>query len=436
MFFVFFTPCMKITVKKLPKSEVEIKIEVSDKTMAASRKKVLTRLAHEKKISGFRPGHIPEALLTEKLGENFIHAETIEATISATYEKAVIQEQLRVIDMPRIALESNKPLVYVATVAVFPEFSAPPLAKIKMPKPKEIKVDKKELEEAKKMLAERMAEVRPVERAAKKDDIAEIDFEGFDEEGKPLPNTASKHHPVEIGSGAFIPGFEEALIGLKAGENKEFTVVFPADYGKKDFQNKKVLFKIKVHNVLERFVPPFDEALIEKLTGQKKTMAEMDEEIKQAIFERHAAEERKRREGEFLDNLAAAVKIDLPLVLIERETENMIERLKEQVVRARSTWEKHLTLLKKTEEEVRKDLQKQAEKNVLMRLAFQEVLHENKPQVADNEVEKRIADALSALPADQKASAAKHFAPGGNGREEILWEITVEKFFDQLFAEK
>lgn len=426
---------MKITVKKLPKSEVELTIEVPASVLEKYKKEVIKNLS-QKKVDGFRAGKVPEKIILEKYGENYIKAETLEMTINETFFEAVKKEKIRALEMPRIEIKNHDPLVYVGTVSVIPEVEVPALKDIPVPKAKEIKISKKEIEESKKMFQDKFAEVKKQDRPVKKGDIVEIDFDGFDEDGVSLEGTQSKHHPVNIGSNTFIPGFEDNLIGLKEGDEKEFTLTFPADYGKKSFQNKKVLFKIKVHYVFEKFIPDFDEALVEKLTGQKKTVQELEKEIEDALTEKYKNDDRKRRENEFLEELAKKVKTEVPQVLIENELDGVIEQIKHNAERTRTPWENYLKNLNKTEEELRNELREKAEKNVLVRLAFQILMENQKPELDKKEIDARIAEIMQTVPADQKKAAEQYFAEGAEGWKEITGEMAVNKFFDNLFADK
>ncbi len=423
---------MKVTVKKLPNSEFELTIEVSEKTLEQSKKEVMKGLA-QKKIDGFRAGHVPENVLIKHYGENMIKAEAMERAINDTFLKAIQKEKIQALEMPRIEIKKHDPLVYVATVAVLPEVEVPALKEIPVPKAKTIKVEKKEIEESKKMLQNRMAELKKQERKAKKGDLVEIDFEGFDEKGVSLEGTKSKHHPVEIGTNAFIPGFEEEIIGLKADDEKEFDITFPKDYHKKSFQNKKVKFKIKVHDVFEKIVPDFDEKLIEKLTGQKKKVADMEKEIEESLKEKYTQDDKKRRENEFLETLGKKVKIEVPKVLIDKELDGIMNNLRQNAQKARVTWEQYLASLKKTEEEMRKELSTKAKENVCIRLAFQKLIEQNKPKINEKDVEMKIKQVLMTIPADQKKEAEKYFSKGGNGWQEIAGELAVDRFFEDLF---
>jgi trigger factor len=334
--------------------------------------------------------------------------------------------------MPKVEIITPNPLKFKAIVSILPEISAPKLKDIKVPKAKKISIKKTEIEETKKALCEKFTELKKQERKAKKGDLVEIDFDGFDEKGVALEGTASKHHPVQIGSNAFIPGFEDELIGLKSGDKKSFKITFPKDYGKKEFQGKKVRFDIKVHEVFEKVVPKFDEALIEKLVGEKKSVKEMEKEIEDSLKEKYTKEDMQRRENEFIENLSKLTKIDMPDVLVEEELDNIITRMKEDVQKAQMIWEKHLEKFGKTEADVRNDLRKTAEKNAHARLAFQALLKENKPKVSEKEIEANINQIMIKVPADQKKQAEKYFAKGKNGWSEVEFELIVRKFFEKI----
>ncbi|MCT4592222.1 MAG: trigger factor [Candidatus Gracilibacteria bacterium] len=424
---------MKHTLKKLPKSEVELTIEVSKEALAKHRAQVIKEISLHKNIPGFRKGHVPEKILIEKVGETAIQGETIEMAINQSYIKAVKEEGIQVISAPKISIDKHDPLVYKAIVAIVPEAKVPELKDIKVPEKKTIKITKKEIDETKKMLAERMTELKKQDRAAKKDDLVECDFEGYDQDGVLLEDTKSKHHPIVIGSGAFVPGFEDQITGLKKDDEKDFEITFPKDYAKESFRNKKVKFHVKVHDVFERVIPKFDEKLIERLTGSKKTVEEMEQEIKESLKEKHENDQKQELEQKFLEELAKKSEVDIPEVLIEREIDNKIHSLQEFAMSRKIPWQKHLENMGKTEEDLRKEAAKDAEKAVKARICFQELMKKSAPKVEEKEIQTKIDAMITSAPKDQHAQARAQFQKGSESWHEVEWEMKITKFFDGLF---
>ncbi|MCK5471913.1 FKBP-type peptidyl-prolyl cis-trans isomerase, partial [Candidatus Gracilibacteria bacterium] len=202
---------MQVSVKTLPKSEIEFTIEVNEKQLETARAEAMWRFQKEVKIDGFREGNIPEEKIIERVGEKNIVLETNDIAIKLTYAEAVKQEKLKVISHPKVELQSTEPLKFTAKVAVLPEVELGDWRKIKLKK-EELPVEKKEIEAVVKDISRGNAEAKEVKnRAAQKGDRVEIDFEGFTPDGVPLDGTQSKNHTLILGEGNFVPGFEEGV---------------------------------------------------------------------------------------------------------------------------------------------------------------------------------------------------------------------------------
>ncbi len=424
---------MKVTKKILPKSEVELTIELTKEEIQSYRQKAIQKISSQVKVDGFRKGHIPEDVIVQKYGENTILSETNELAVKKTYQKALEQENVQIIKAVDIAVVKEEPFTYTAKAPFLPEIKLPELKDIPIPEKKEIKLTKKEIENEKDQICNQMTESKKVEREAKENDLVEIDFEGFDENKQLIPGTVSKHHPIQIGSNAFISGFENELIGLKANEEKNFEITFPKDYQQKDFQNRKVKFFVKVHHVLERLTPELNDELAKKIKGEEATVQSLEKEIEDSLLKNKKNEERMRREEEYLTTLEKLVDIEIPEILIEKEIDSMIESLKERLTNAQVTWENHLKNSKTTEPEIRKQLREQAINRVKKSLAFSKLLVANKPKVSSAQIELEIERIMLSVPKDQKREARKHFTKDQKGWKDIVSKFTVENFFENLF---
>jgi len=172
--------------------------------------------------------------------------------------------------------------------------------------------EKKDIEEVMADLKKHGIRYKDVDRTAKKGDRVEVNFSGFDNDEKPIPNTKSQNHPVVLGENSLIPGFEDEIIGLKKGDKKEFDITFPKDYGKKEFQGRKVKFKIELLRVEEGTEPEINEEFIEKMTGKKQSVKDFEEEIGKNIKARKETETERDRENKYVEELLKKVKVEVP----------------------------------------------------------------------------------------------------------------------------
>lgn len=422
---------MTSTVKKLPKSQVEITIHVPYADYMKAQKAALEEIGKNIKVDGFRPGHIPEAMIREKVSEATIQGFAMEHLIPQSYSQAVKEHDLFVIAQPKVEVKTpvkneGDELVYVATVSVMPEVKLGDYKKIKVKKA-EVKVSDKEVQETLDMLMSRFATWKDVERAAKEGDRAELDFEGFDQEGKAIPNTASKNHPVILGSKTMIPGFEEQVVGMKVGEEKEFDIEFPKDYHAKQMQGQKVKFKLKLGRLEEKEAQVLDEAMVEKIVGVKQSVEEFKKRIEDDLLE-----EMKRRAQSEVDNkvVAEIVKVtqtELPDSLVEDEIGLIKEERQRQIAQQGLSWEQYLTHLKKTEEDFANDHRKSAEERLLARLGVSEIIKQEKIEATDEDIQAKLDEIAGRYPEDQKKEVYDYYKKDSEAYRQLKNNLAADK---------
>jgi len=423
---------MDYTVKKLPKSEVELTIIVSEEKLETYKKKASEEVSRDVKIPGFRPGHVPADVLSQHVDQKYIIARAQELAIQHAYADAVVKENLQVVARPKIHIEKDSPLTFKATVAVLPEVEIKDYKSIKVEK-KAVKVDEKEVEEVLNDFKKYTTTYKDTDRAAKKDDRVELDFEGFDHEDKALPNTKSENHPVIIGGGSLVPGFEDNLIGLKKDDKKEFHVTFPKDYHKKDFQEKKVKFKVHMKAVKEPVVPEMTEELIEKMTGKKESFADFKKTIEKNVLAKKEAEAKNDRENKYIEELIKKAKIELPESLIEEEVEYILEDMKADIQEKGMEFEKYLEQSKTTEAELKKKYKGEAEKRLKIRLSLQHLISEEKLEVTPAEVKEEFDKMKTMYPKHEQAHLDEEFSHD-HFQSQLKSRILLKKLFEKVLA--
>ncbi len=424
---------MQTTQKTLPKSQILLTVELEDAEWKKYRDQAVRKLGEKAEFSGFRKGHVPEKVLLEKLGEHAILAEAMDLALPQTYMDAVKTEDIHPIAHPDIKLLSESPFRYEATISIMPEVELKPL-KMKLQKEK-FTVTEKEIEQMIVQFQNQLAEKKEVDRAIRKGDTALVDFEGFDTDGVSLEGTQSKNHPVEIGSKMMIPGFEEELIGLKKGETKSFEVTFPKDYQAARMAGKKVRFEIAVHAVEEKVLPKVDEDFVKNLTGKKKPVSGLKKEIKEALLEKKQNEQRKEHENQLLDAVFISTIVDMPEILIDEEVNYLLDNIKMQGLQQGITWENHLMHLKKSEEDLKKELRSQAEKQSTTRLGIQKFIAEEGKKISDTDIQKEVNLLLQRTPEEKQAEQKQKLQKGAEGWKNIENKIKVQKWMDEKISE-
>lgn len=381
-------------IKKLPKSEVEFEITVPWAQWEKYLDKAAAEISEELKIPGFRPGKAPRSIVEQKVGIGMLLNNAAEKAVQKSYMDFVTKEKIEVIGSPKVEIEelaSGKDLKYKAVVAVMPavavkdgykkdikkvneEFSA----RVSEPTEEEIN---HELEH----LANSRVKLVTVNRAAAKDDNVEIDFSVL-VDGKEIEGGHSEKHPLVIGKGVFIPGFEEELIGMSAGKEKEFELSFPEKYHKKELAGKPATFKVKVGLVQERQTPEINDDFakslgsFEDLEALKKNMREGIEHEK-----KHKLQEEKRTQ--YLDKIVDNTEVELPEIMIAEELKKMMHEFEHQIQSMGMDLDQYLAQIKKEKKDLEKDWKPQAEKRLKSAMALQEIVKAEEIRIDTKDIE-------------------------------------------------
>lgn len=403
-------------------------VSLTAEEMAPYRAKAVAELQDKVKVSGFRPGKVPEDVLIEHVGEQAFMGHMLDIALSESYESALHQEKIRPVAYPKIQILEHEPLKYEALIPVLPEIKFKKDADKVTVSRKKPEVKDEEIHEVLQNFVKRTVEWKDVEREAKKGDRVEVDFDGQDMEGVPLEGTSSKNHPVILGEGSLIPGFEEELMGMKKDEEKDFEIVFPKDYHSKKFQNKKVKFHVKIGRIEEGKAQELDDSLAQKVSGdEKKTLPVLKEEIRHELHTQKEYEEDVRLENEFLKELLAVVEAEVPDALVEKEIDFLIERLKEDLKRRKQTWEDYEKEMEAEGKDIRKELHKPAVEQVLIRLGLERLFELENPEISEADIEEEIERLLGRYPEEFRAMLKGRYAEGTQEREMIRSGVRLRK---------
>lgn len=424
---------MQITVEKLPKSQVKLTIEPSEEQTKKYYQQAAKELSQIVKIPGFRPGHATIEILKQHIPEEKIDAHMIDIGLQESYTEAVTKEKLQVVARPQIKLISEKPFKYEAIVAIYPEVTISAYDKIKI-KPADPKVEDKEIDEVLEQVRKREATHKEVDRSAQKGDKVEIDFEGFDEGGASLENTKSANHPMILGEGSLVEGFEDNLIGLKKGENKTFKVTFPKDYFHKKFQGKKVEFRVKMNKVEEVVFPEFTPEFLKKISGQDKTLEEIKADLRKNLEHDKIYQEKVRRENDFLEQICELTKVEIPETLIEEELDSIIEEFKRELESKNITLEQFLEANKKELKDLRGQYRKEAEKRLTLRFGLQKIFAQEGFDVTPEDMEKEIEHIVGLYPPKEQYKIREQYKGGNYLLLRLENKLKMEKLFDRFLG--
>ncbi|TSD05943.1 MAG: Trigger factor [Parcubacteria group bacterium Athens0714_12] len=388
---------MKINLNKMPKSIVELTIEINTENLTPFLNKAAKRLSQKNKISGFRPGKTPFNLIEKQLGTMAIYEEAMEEILNDSYFKALKKNQLLPVEKPKIDIikfAPGNPFIYKAIFAVLPKVKLGDCKKINL-KRKEIKITPDQMEKALKELQKMRAKETLVDREIQKGDKAIADLEMFIDK-VPLEGGQSKNTQIIIGDSFFIPGFGENLIGLKKNETKEFSLKFPVDHYDKKLSGKTVDFKAKINEVYKIDYPEINDEFIKNL-GKFENVEEFKKKLEENLKEEEKHKEEQRLELKILDELEEKSEFEeIPEILIELETDKMILELEANIKQQGIKFEDYLNHLQKTRENLKEELKSKAKKRIKTILLINEIIKQKEIKISDEDIEKAKEETLRA----------------------------------------
>jgi trigger factor len=382
---------MKLEIKRedLGKAKVKLEITVSKADFDIYRAKALNRLKEQVEVSGFRPGKAPDKMVIEKLGETRIESEALDMVVRESTFLAMSKENIIPIDSPKVAIsqfEKNKDLIYSIEVSILPKVVLGDYKNIKIKK-EEAKISKEEVDKAIEDLRKRMATPIEKKEGLKKGDWAEIDFEGSIK-GVKIDKLTSTKFPLVVGEVKFVPGFEEKLIGMKKGEEKEFELTLPKDAPEENLKGAKAKFKVKLHELKGIQLPELNQEFAQKLGASD--LADLKKRMVEAIKNQKQLEIENKYKMNLVDQAATKTKIEIPESLINQEKERLIGEFSRQLSMSGMTVEQFLEGQKKSKDALDKDFVVQAEKNVRIGLTLAEISKAENVAITATEIETEV----------------------------------------------
>ncbi|MCB0341180.1 MAG: trigger factor [Pseudobdellovibrionaceae bacterium] len=326
---------MKSSLDVLEGLNRKLNIEIPENMVSDAFNRMYKGIQKEANIKGFRKGKAPISAI-KKLYKDRVKSDVLQNLVSDSYESALNEHSLDPISQPQLAFETfeeDQPFSFSAQFEVRPDVTLKQFEKLKVEQ-EELNVSGEQVEQILEDIRKSRAEQVPVfeDRAAKEGDVAEIDFEGF-VDGAPLPNGSGQGHKLELGSQSFIEGFEEGIVGMKVGANKDLNLSFPAEYHAKEIAGRPVTFKVTLKKLYRKDLPELNDEFAQSM-GEYKTLAELKETIKEDITGREEERIKEELHQRVLKALVAANPVDVPQSLLGRQKQAMIEdfarRMKQQ----------------------------------------------------------------------------------------------------------
>ena len=382
---------MSLQVEKLEKNMAKITIETSAEELDKAIESAYQKQKGKISIPGFRKGKVPRQVIERMYGKEVFYEDAANSLIPDAYEKALDECEEDIVSSPKIEvtqIEAGKPFIFTATVALKPE--------VKLGKYKGVKVDKVDTEVTDEDVnevieRERENNARSItieDRPVKDGDMTVIDFEGF-VDGVAFDGGKGENYPLTIGSGAFIPGFEEQLVGAEIGKEVEVNVTFPEDYQAEDLKGKAALFKCTVKEIKEKELPELDDEFASEVS-EFDTLAAYKEDVKKNLEEKKAKEAKDAKEEAVIEAIVEEAEMDIPEAMVETQQRQMVDEFAQRMTMQGISMEQYFQFTGASYPKMIEQVKPQAEQRIKARLVLEAIAAAEKIEVSDEEFDKEM----------------------------------------------
>jgi len=382
---------MKTNIKEKINGKITMEIELEASEFQVAIDKAAKKLAGKVNVPGFRKGKIPKNILKQFVGNEAICAEAVDDILPDTYMKALEQEKIEPIDQPNVDVvqfEEGKPLIFTAEIPVKPDVELGKYKGVEV-EHKGVEVTAKEVENYLGVMQQRHAQIETVpDKALEEGDTAVIDFEGF-LDGVAFDGGKSENHNLVIGSKTFIPGFEEQLIGMNTGGEREIVVTFPEDYQNAELSGKEAVFKVKLNEVKIKKLMSIDDEFAKDIS-EFETLEELKQDVENKLKMSAEQENEQLLKNKVVDKVIQNCQVEIPEVLVERKTVDLIKDMEARIRQQGLTLENYLKYTNTSVEQLREQYKENALNNVKADLVLDAIAMAENIEVSDEEVEKEI----------------------------------------------
>lgn len=423
---------MSVKVENLEKNMAKLTVEVDNAEFLKAIDVAYKKNRNKFNLPGFRKGKAPKEMIMKMYGPQVFFEDALNEILDKTYPEAAKESGLEIVSRPEIGVEQigmDQNVIYTATVAVKPEVTLGEYKGVMVEKA-ETTVSAKEVNEKLAAELEKNARVVEVEREIKKDDIATIDFVGS-VDGVEFEGGKGEDYPLTIGSGTFIPGFEDQLIGHKAGETVDVKVTFPENYGAKDLAGKEALFATTIKAVKEKQVPAADDEFASEVS-EFDTLDEYKKDLKKTLKEEKEKAATSTNERNVIAKVVENASVEIPAPMLEAQLDNMLYDYQTRLAQQGIPMDQYLQITGQTVEQIKDQMKESAEKNLKTSLVIEAIMEKENITVADERVDeefKKIAEQYKMEYDDLKKTVSEE------QKESMKREIAFQETIDMLVAE-
>ena len=424
---------MSLQVEKLEKNMVKLTIEATAEEFEAATEKAYLKNRNRLTVQGFRKGKAPRKIIEKMYGKEIFYEDAANDIIPDAYEKAAEESELELVSQPDIdvvQIESGKPFIFTATVAVKPEVTLGEYKGIEVKKQDTTVTDDEVTAELERVRDQNSRLVAVEDRPVKDQDQTTIDFEGF-VDGVPFEGGKATDYSLTIGSHSFIDNFEEQLIGKKIGEEVEVNVTFPEEYQAKELAGKAAMFKVVIKEIKEKELPELDDEFASDVS-EFETLEEYKEDLKGKLLETKEKEAKRAKEDEVVDKIIENATMEIPEPMIDTQVRQMAEEFAQRLQQQGLSLEQYFQFTGMDSKKYIETLQPQAMKRIQSRLVLEAIVKAENITASDEELEKEIKDMAAMY--QMEYEKLKDIV-GDKEKEQMKMDIAVQKAVDLIAYE-
>ena len=422
---------MQIILDKITPTKAKLTISGDLVELKKAHNQAVNKLGANIKVPGFRPGKAPENITEKYLDANTLAQESLEVAVNDLYTNALIKEQIRPVNNPKIEVKTYVPLEkldFEAEVDIIGDIKLAKYVGLSIPK-EQTKVTIQEINQILDKLRTQLATRKESNQSAKNNNELVIDFNGLDAQtNQPIAGAQGQDYPLLLDSKTFIPGFEEQLLGTNKDDTKEFVITFPSDYGIITLQNKKVKFKVKIKQINQIILPKLDDQFAQ-LVGDFSTLKELKEDIKKELLKTKQDEALIKQQNLIIEHLVNKTNIEIPAILIDDEKNRIDAEQRKNANYRGLTWQEYLQQSNLNQETYLKNLNQQAETRVKTGLVLGAVANSENLSISKQELNLKIAQLKEQYKNDQQMQQELN---NQNNIQDIQNRLLVEKTVNKL----
>ncbi len=426
---------MKASWEKTEKNRGILTVETDEQSVASALDQAFKKVVKKVNVPGFRKGKIPRPVFEKRFGVEALYQDALDILLPEAYEAAVEETGITPVDRPEIdieQLEKGKTLIFKAAVTVKPEVELGDYKGLEVEVDEEkFTVKPEDVNAELEKMQKQQGQLEAVEDGSVENgDSVIIDFEGF-VDGEAFEGGKAEQHTLEVGSGSFIPGFEDQLVGMKPGEEKEVEVTFPEEYHVDELKGKPAKFKVKLHEIKRLNLPELDDEFAQDVS-EFDTLDELKTDIEKNLKEKAEKEKENHVRNELVEKAAQNADVEIPEVMIEQETENMLRQFEQRLMYQGLNLETYAQFTGQDQDALKTQFKEDAEKRVLGNLTLEAIAEEENIGVNDEEIEEEIKKMAEEM--GRETEEVRRILESQNALDSVKEQLRAKKTIDLLVS--